>query len=525
MNQFVGFAQQDSHELLIELLDLLKKTERSRQIKALIQGLEIKNPKNATEEEKAMANRYRVTSRHTVIDALFGGHLLTIIFCTVCRHRSFIFEPFIGLSLPLKYHESVGPIPSAEHRNRKQSEGSQSGEEEEEHSQRVDYAEDEAKHLTPKQRRLRRQEKKAAKRKARQERLEENSSPDEKSEERPGELANGQVEESDKYEEKEESRSEHSGDAERESSSSESDESDGQEKSEEPKRNGHLASDSGSGKEENSDGESYPCLDEINDEFRSKFYAYVHQRMSYSDEQYDNQMLGLLFRSFIREESLDGSNKYLCENCSKSNEGKKTYTKAIRCQLIALPPPVLLVHLKRFEVNPCRRSLLLGSMQKLNSSISFPEHLYLSPYTSRIYEYFSRFYEPNCDPEQMSAANERRLEYRLYGVVLHSGTLRSGHYMAYVCVRPDRSDSIRKFLHLKPFVSNIEHILSVYHQDCGKSNSDSNSPNPSASTSAPCADDDRKWYFVSDSSVSQTTLSTVLSDTTSPYLLFYERTG
>ncbi|KAF7489413.1 Ubiquitin carboxyl-terminal hydrolase 16 [Sarcoptes scabiei] len=290
-------------------------------------------------------------------------------------------------------------------------------------------------------------------------------------------------------------------------------------------------------------------INHIEDDFRLRFHHFVHQRMCRAHDEYQNLELGNLLKNYIKEETLDGPNKYLCENCSKKNYGKKSYSKAIRCQLIALPPPILILQLKRFETSNFNSNnrKIVSSMHKLNTNISFPEKLYLAPYTSRIYEYFSKFYEPDCDPDEISDSNSNRLEYTLYGVVKHSGSLRFGHYTANVCVRSDDFDNknLRRFLHLKPFVSNIEHILQVVHEDLSRKNMKetqegvndklNNSIENCRETTVENSREDkssestkkfkRKWFTISDSCVSSITLNSVLKDTVSPYLLFYERTN
>ena len=99
--QFEGWAQQDSQELLISLLDSLKRAEKKRQTEALIHGLAIENKKVPTEEDRAKANRFKITANHTILDGAFGGQLLSFIHCTECNYRSFTFEHFMDLSLSL----------------------------------------------------------------------------------------------------------------------------------------------------------------------------------------------------------------------------------------------------------------------------------------------------------------------------------------------------------------------------------------------------------------------------------------
>ncbi|CAN6462725.1 unnamed protein product [Victoria cruziana] len=119
-------------------------------------------------------------------------------------------------------------------------------------------------------------------------------------------------------------------------------------------------------------------------------------------------------------------------------------------------PPVLTVHLKRFSQDT------RGRLSKLNGCVNFQAVLDLSPYM-----------DPSC--------KDRNWIYHLVGVVEHSGTMRGGHYVAYVRGRENRR-------------------ASAVGQDCQ------------------CA---RVWYHISDNYVRQVSLREVLHS--EAYILFYER--
>ncbi|XP_045051146.2 ubiquitin carboxyl-terminal hydrolase 16 isoform X3 [Desmodus rotundus] len=159
---------------------------------------------------------------------------------------------------------------------------------------------------------------------------------------------------------------------------------------------------------------------------------------------------------FTRNEELRGANKLLCEACTqrqlsapKSNpkgtgllkesnlsvwgtycvasgdspvrtgsgpawhlpsEKKPVHTNAQKQMLISVVPPVLTLHLKRFQQAGF-------NLRKINKHIRFPEILDLAPF---------------CTAKCKNVAEEStRVLYSLYGVVEHSGTMRSGHYTAY----------------------------------------------------------------------------------------------
>ncbi|KAH7405534.1 hypothetical protein KP509_15G074500 [Ceratopteris richardii] len=123
---------------------------------------------------------------------------------------------------------------------------------------------------------------------------------------------------------------------------------------------------------------------------------------------------------------------------------------------ISKAPAILIVHLKRFAQDP------RGRLSKLSGHVSFPEILNLQP-----------FLDTRCQ----DAGN---CFYQLVGVVEHGGTMRGGHYIAYV-----RN-------------AGVEGAISGAEQE---------------------VKDD--WYYISDSSVHKTSLQAVLSS--EAYLLFYEK--
>lgn len=124
---------------------------------------------------------------------------------------------------------------------------------------------------------------------------------------------------------------------------------------------------------------------------------------------------------------------------------KRDATKSI---LISKAPSVLTIHLKRFTQDA------RGRFSKLNGHVSFRETIHLKPYM-----------DPRC-------TENNTFQYRLVGVVEHLGTMRGGHYVAYV-------------------------RGSKHYGDC-------------------------VWYHTSDAYVRQASLEEVLR--CEAYILFYERT-
>ncbi|XP_014303376.1 ubiquitin carboxyl-terminal hydrolase 16 isoform X6 [Myotis lucifugus] len=154
---------------------------------------------------------------------------------------------------------------------------------------------------------------------------------------------------------------------------------------------------------------------------------------------------------FTQNEKLRDANKLLCEVCTRrqcgapkanlKGEKKHVYTNAKKQMLISLAPPVLTLHLKRFQQNVAEEST--------------------------------------------------RVLYSLYGVVEHSGTMRSGHYTAYAKAR--MANSRLSDLVLRGDVPQDFEMESTKGQ----------------------------WFHISDSHVQAVPTAKVLNS--QAYLLFYER--
>ncbi|XP_067362792.1 ubiquitin carboxyl-terminal hydrolase 16 isoform X2 [Channa argus] len=154
---------------------------------------------------------------------------------------------------------------------------------------------------------------------------------------------------------------------------------------------------------------------------------------------------------FTEVEMLTQNNSLLCVTCTKRQQSKdkaggskkNIYTDALKQMLVSSPPPVLTLHLKRFQQNGY-------SICKVNRHVQFPLILDLAPFcavnckvNSKIYQYsyIRRLFTLSTNRKLMSEQNvtegDAQILYSLYGIVEHSGTMRSGHYTAYVKVRPE----------------------------------------------------------------------------------------
>uniref|UniRef100_A0A671K5V1 Ubiquitin carboxyl-terminal hydrolase n=1 Tax=Sinocyclocheilus anshuiensis TaxID=1608454 RepID=A0A671K5V1_9TELE len=178
---------------------------------------------------------------------------------------------------------------------------------------------------------------------------------------------------------------------------------------------------------------------------------------------------------FTSIELLMGNNKLLCENCTERRQrpmkrsdkkAEKVYTSARKQMLISALPPVVTLHLKRFHQAGM-------NLRKVNRHVDFPLLLDLAPF---------------CSVTCKNLGSGERVLYSLYGIVEHSGSMRGGHYAAYVKVRtPQRKPELRR-----------------------------NQSGSREASSAPQG----QWVYVSDTSVQTVPESRVLNS--QAYLLFYE---
>ncbi|XP_049440633.1 ubiquitin carboxyl-terminal hydrolase 45 isoform X1 [Epinephelus fuscoguttatus] len=184
---------------------------------------------------------------------------------------------------------------------------------------------------------------------------------------------------------------------------------------------------------------------------------------------------------FTSVELLMGNNKLLCENCTERRQKQlrksssadkkleKIYTSARKQMLISLLPPVITLHLKRFHQAGM-------NLRKVNRHVDFPLILDLAPF---------------CSASCKNLAAGERVLYSLYGIVEHSGSMRGGHYTAYVKVRaPQRKTE-----------QHHRNLSGQGARDAGSSFQG-------------------QWVYISDTTVQTVPESRVLNS--QAYLLFYE---
>lgn len=111
--------------------------------------------------------------------------------------------------------------------------------------------------------------------------------------------------------------------------------------------------------------------------------------------------------------------------------------RAFKRYLIDSSPPVLVIHLKRFQ--QMSKSLFAGSAKKIDDFISFPEYLDLRPFLAPKKEQYGlnqRGRTPHDGSAQRKKHHHRLFIgkdeeepptwYRLYAVVVHIGSMVSG---------------------------------------------------------------------------------------------------
>ncbi|KAF9976050.1 Ubiquitin carboxyl-terminal hydrolase 16 [Actinomortierella ambigua] len=120
-------------------------------------------------------------------------------------------------------------------------------------------------------------------------------------------------------------------------------------------------------------------------------------------------------------------------------EPKYLMRKAFKRYLVASLPPTLVLHLKRFETAGSR----FGMMRKIDDHVDIPEELDMSPFCipKKVIEEEDEKKDKkegeddDDDDEETVVVDDQEnvsKKYRLYGIVVHQGTLGSGHYTNYV---------------------------------------------------------------------------------------------
>ncbi|KAL3883146.1 hypothetical protein ACJMK2_029439 [Sinanodonta woodiana] len=123
---FKGNQQHDSHELLRHLLDSMRSEEIKRGQLGVLKYFKLKenvNPQKVDDDTKMKVRQYGRQVKHTFVDSLFGGCLISTVTCEECKHISQILEPFLDLSLPVMEEKPQRPnqMTSAKKKDSKES--------------------------------------------------------------------------------------------------------------------------------------------------------------------------------------------------------------------------------------------------------------------------------------------------------------------------------------------------------------------------------------------------------------------
>ncbi|KAG9085541.1 hypothetical protein FRC06_003560 [Ceratobasidium sp. 370] len=194
------------------------------------------------------------------------------------------------------------------------------------------------------------------------------------------------------------------------------------------------------------------------------------------------------------------------------------HRRALKRYLIATPPPVLVIHLKRFQQVAGAGTLLFGNLRKLDDFVAFPEVLDIAPFVAPNREEYGM---GRAKKTAVARANgkvttsgpglgwfgrgkdkEKAVKYKLYAVVVHIGSMLGGHYIAYIALPP-----------MPPLTPDGEDAPAV-------------SEDPAATKAGDAKDKDkdkdkRQWVYISDTTVRPVSFEEVSK--AKAYLCFYER--
>ncbi|KAJ7089246.1 hypothetical protein B0H15DRAFT_840051 [Mycena belliarum] len=173
---------------------------------------------------------------------------------------------------------------------------------------------------------------------------------------------------------------------------------------------------------------------------------------------------------------------------------------AYKRYLIAVPPPVLVIHLKRFQQVSKTMISFSNGFKKLDDFVTFPEMLDLTPFLAPKKEDFGL--RGKTGTVRTKGKGVERCMYRLYAVVVHIGNMLGGHYISYVAL---------------PTAADIANMPNTPVAVPTEPTSPPTSPTP---TDRP-AKQERQWAYISDTVVRLTTLEEVLK--AKAYICMYER--
>ncbi|KAM4565694.1 ubiquitin carboxyl-terminal hydrolase 16 isoform 2-T3 [Odontesthes bonariensis] len=476
-SRFKGFQQQDSQELLRYLLDGMRAEELKRVNTGLMEALKQSSEDMDEEPLKKMAKEYEKKGcPGNFVDQVFGGEMTSTIMCQQCKTVSVVMEMFLDLSLPVSYEVYRKKNQKKVQQTResvqdgRNSPASTSGNDDIPVGAGSKYQQKKAK----------KQAKKQAKHQKRQQKFEgrvtldsltppsntdaehtdatadtkdtENTNEEANeeapmSEETPAPASVSEQDQSTEQEEEEDQDSVTDCDSSATSSINNRFTLLSEEQHSQDSLCDEMANMDQEGEEDTklADKMEKVTLDEAfiedsdvmeqdmeseDEELEAKEYTVINQDPELAfhtlatrttPEKQECSVQSCLFQ-FTEVETLTENNSLLCVTCTnqklKKDKGSKknVYTDALKQMLISSPPAALTLHLKRFQQTGY-------SICKVSRQVQFPMILDLAPYCSA-----------KC---KNVSDGDTQILYSLYGIVEHSGTMRSGHYTAYVKVRPE----------------------------------------------------------------------------------------
>ncbi|KAI0777373.1 hypothetical protein BD413DRAFT_467236 [Trametes elegans] len=183
--------------------------------------------------------------------------------------------------------------------------------------------------------------------------------------------------------------------------------------------------------------------------------------------------------------------------------------KMYKRYLISTPPPILVIHLKRFQQTAKMHTISLsGGFKKLDDFVAFPEFLDLAPFLAPRRADFT----PDRLARGAPGAQERCM-YRLYAVVVHIGNMLGGHYVAYTALPQGAAPP--------PPPQPAPSTPTAESEKPGPALSAQPSRSSHASSEPARQAPPRQWAYISDTVVRLTTLEEVLK--AKAYICMYER--
>jgi ubiquitin carboxyl-terminal hydrolase 4/11/15 len=132
-------------------------------------------------------------------------------------------------------------------------------------------------------------------------------------------------------------------------------------------------------------------------------------------------------RLFEEKEQLEEDNMWYCSNC-------KDHKQAFKKMDIYKAPKILLIHLKRFKgtgLDFSGKSKILDKIGYPVEGLDLTEHVLNHRLPGSEEEDIRMEEEKSRETIEARSPEGNRILYDLYGVILHSGNMGFGHYIAY----------------------------------------------------------------------------------------------